>query len=82
MGLLWKRGDESFTIDSLGWGDDFNNVLFENLAFSENPLAGKSLGRKWSSTNGGHYIDTNNNQNDFEIQTPTPGAQNIPLQSQ
>ena len=82
VGLLWKRGDESFTIDSLGWGDDFNNVLFENLAFSENPLAGKSLGRKWSSTNGGHYIDTNNNQNDFEIQTPTPGAQNIPLQSQ
>ncbi|MFH1423458.1 MAG: lamin tail domain-containing protein, partial [Candidatus Nealsonbacteria bacterium] len=37
--------------------------------FTDNPPAGKSYGRKWSST-------TQNYKEDFEIQIPTPRAQN------
>ncbi|XOB42167.1 MAG: lamin tail domain-containing protein [Candidatus Nealsonbacteria bacterium] len=57
--------------DKVGWGQaqDFETNPIEN------PLAGESIGRKWSTTNG-NYIDTDNNYQDFEIQEPSPSIQN------
>lgn len=57
--------------DKVGWGQaqDFETAPIEN------PLAGESIGRKWSVTNE-NYIDTDDNSQDFEIQKPTPRAQN------
>ena len=57
--------------DKVGWGQAQN---FETAPI-ENPLAGESIGRKWSVTNE-NYIDTDDNSQDFEIQEPTPRAQN------
>ena len=58
-------------IDKVGWGEaqdfEINPV--------GNPLANKTIGRKWSTTTGEH-IDTDNNLTDFEIQEPTPKSQN------
>ena len=64
-------------IDSLSWGTS-TDFFVEGLPFLQNPTADQSLGRKWSTTSQG-YIDTDNNQNDFEIQNPTPKAQNQTL---
>ena len=67
-------------VDLVGWG---NAQSFET-ATATAPVGGKSIGRKWSTTSQ-IYIDTDNNQNDFEIQTPTPRAQNqnsAPLENQ
>ncbi|MCP6718586.1 MAG: lamin tail domain-containing protein [Patescibacteria group bacterium] len=57
--------------DKVGWGQsqDFETAPIEN------PLVGESIGRKWSATSES-YIDTDNNSQDFEIQEPTPRAQN------
>ncbi|MDO8435789.1 MAG: lamin tail domain-containing protein, partial [bacterium] len=57
------------TVDKVGWG---NAQDFETVAVAS-PETGKSIGRKWS---GQSYIDTDNNQNDFELQSPTPKTQN------
>ena len=64
-------------IDAVAWGTS-TNPFIEPPSFPQNPKENESLGRKWSSTTeGGYtYIDTDNNQNDFEIQRPTPGARN------
>lgn len=58
-------------VDKVGWGEaqDFET------ATTTNPQPGKSIGRKWSSTTES-YIDIDNNFEDFEIQNPTPKAQN------
>ncbi len=57
--------------DKIGWGQaqDFETAPIEN------PLTGKSIGRKWSVTSE-NYTDTDNNSQDFETQEPTPRAQN------
>ncbi len=67
--ILKNPGEE--IVDKVGWGEanDFE------AATASNPESGKSIGRKWSTTTQ-NYIDTNNNQIDFEIQSPTPKAQN------
>ena len=54
--------------DKVGWG---LAPEYEGIA-AQNPLLGKSLGRKWVTA----YQDTDNNLADFEAQTPTPKAQN------
>jgi len=67
-------------IENASDADIINMVGFGENVFSEGnpapePQDGESIGRKWSST-AQNYIDTNNNQTDFEIQSPTPKAQN------
>ncbi|PIU15088.1 hypothetical protein COT20_02170 [bacterium (Candidatus Gribaldobacteria) CG08_land_8_20_14_0_20_39_15] len=74
-GIALRHGEKNTgaIIDAVGWGD-FNNVLFETTPSPNHPK-GYALGRKWlEATN--EYQDTDNNQNDFEIQIPTPGAKN------
>lgn len=61
-------------VDKVGWGE----AQDYETATTSNSEGGKSLGRKWSTTTG-NYIDTDNNQNDFEIQNPTPKARNNSL---
>ena len=58
-------------VDKVGFGfaQDFET------APAENPPPGKSIGRKWDENNQ-TYQNTDNNQNNFEIQNPTPKAQN------
>ena len=71
--IAFLDGDKNI-IDSVAWGVSVVPFV-ENLPFPQNPGADQSLGRKWSTT-AQNYIDTDNNQNDFEIQNPTPKAQN------
>ncbi|MCX6722389.1 MAG: lamin tail domain-containing protein, partial [Candidatus Staskawiczbacteria bacterium] len=73
IGLRYGAEDTGELVDSVGWGT-FSNVLFEGTAFSQNHAQNFSLGRKFSS---GIYQDADNNSTDFEIDTPTPKAQNI-----
>ncbi|MBU0476439.1 lamin tail domain-containing protein, partial [Patescibacteria group bacterium] len=56
-------------VDKLGWGsaNDFE------ASPTQNPQIGQSVGRKWV---GGEYQDANNNSKDFEVQIPTPKANN------
>jgi len=61
-------------VDSLAWGTSVNPFV-EGLPFNQNPTVNQSLGRKWSTATQ-NYIDTDNNQTDFEIQIPTPKTQN------
>ena len=57
--------------DKVGYGlaQDFETVP------AESPLSGQSLGRKIGETEQ-TYFDTDDNSADFEIDTPTPKAQN------
>lgn len=66
-------------IDVLGWGE---TIVKEGKSTLPSP-AGKSLARKLGINEEGYlnYIDTNDNKNDFEIQTPTPKAKNKSLYS-
>ncbi|MFQ6082597.1 MAG: lamin tail domain-containing protein [Candidatus Aminicenantia bacterium] len=70
---LYLKNFEREIVDKVGWGQaqDFET------APTENPLPGESIGRKWSTTTAS-YIDTDNNYEDFEVQTPTPKAKNKP----
>jgi len=58
-------------VDKLGFGaaQDFETTP------TINPATGKSIGRKLLEGDL-PYTDTNNNQNDFEIQVPTPNSSN------
>lgn len=66
-------------IDQVGWGTSTDPFL-ETVAFSENPANGQTIARKWSTTTE-NYTDTDNNQSDFELQSPTPKAQNQSTES-
>ena len=71
--------DNSFALKNPG-GDisdklGFGNAIDPELATTTNPVAGQSVGRKVLDDN--TEEETNNNANDFELQTPTPRAQNI-----
>ncbi|MCX6723807.1 MAG: lamin tail domain-containing protein [Candidatus Staskawiczbacteria bacterium] len=57
--------------DKLGFGSASDPELLS----VQNPGSGQSIGRK-TSTDGAEQ-DTDNNSNDFELQIPTPKAQNI-----
>jgi hypothetical protein len=65
-------------IDKVGFGQVQD---FETSPFPQNPSKNQSLGRKWNEANQ-NYQDTDNNQEDFEIQPPTPKARNEELKSQ
>jgi len=66
--------DSDNIIDAVAWGTS-TDPFIEGNSFPQNPVGNQSIGRKWS-TGTQDYIDTNNNQNDFEIQSPTPKTQN------
>jgi hypothetical protein len=59
-------------VDMVGWGQAQD---FEESP-TINPPTGKSIGRKWSSADN-TYVDSDNNNLDFEIQEPTPNGKNI-----
>ncbi len=61
-------------LDALNWGTS-TNPFIEGNPFQQNPIENQNIGRKWS-TSTENYLDTDNNQNDFEVQIPTPRAQN------
>jgi len=65
-GVALRLGPENSgeIIDAVGWGD-FNNVLFEDNSFPENPKAGQKLKRKNMN---GVYQDTRNNAADFYLE--------------
>ncbi|MDI6602601.1 MAG: helix-hairpin-helix domain-containing protein [Patescibacteria group bacterium] len=70
-----ESATDSDIIDLVGFGQN----VFSEGNHAPTPPAGRSIGRKWSTTTES-YIDTDNNQVDFEIQTPTPKAQNQSLE--
>ena len=70
IALFDKNGN---LLDSLAWGSS-TNPFVEGSPFSQNPGKDQSLGRRWIEEQG--YQDIDDNSNDFEIQNPTPGAQN------
>ncbi len=64
---------EKETIDAVAWGSS-TNPFIEGYACS-NPGTSQVIGRKWLESTGG-YSDTDNNYEDFELQSPTPRAKN------
>lgn len=67
-------GQESSIIDKIGYGEPFS----PEATPASSPEDGQTTGRKWTTTTES-YLDTDNNYNDFEIQTPTPKTQNQTL---
>jgi PKD repeat protein len=75
---------EKKIIDSLAWGSS-SSPFSEGIVFVENPVENQSLGRKWNRKNQ-DYQDTDNNYQDFEIQSSSLGLINesfnkIPISS-
>jgi len=64
-------GQENTISDKVGWGESFSP---EGISALE-PSTSQTIGRKWLEQNA-EYQDTNNNYQDFEIQTPTLKARN------
>jgi len=58
----------------LAWGSS-TNPFVETSSFPDNPGENQSLGRIWLEETG-EYKNTGDNSADFEIQTPTPKAEN------
>lgn len=69
--LLYNPLDQ--LADKIGFGQTV--IDFEEHPYPENPESGLSLGRKWDVENQ-TYPDTENNQEDFELDEPTPKSQN------
>ena len=61
-------------VSALAWGSS-TNPFMEACPFSENPGENESLGRIWLEETE-EYKNTGDNSVDFEIQEPTPKAQN------
>jgi len=68
--VILYSDDGHTVVDKAGFG---NVNDFEGLKYPNNPPANQSIGRKWADG----YSDTNDNSADFEIQAPTPKAQNV-----
>ena len=64
---------ETGKIDALGWGE---TIVKEGESIASLTSDSESFGRKWA-TDTQDYIDSDNNQNDFETQEPTPSLRNI-----
>ncbi|MCK4473956.1 lamin tail domain-containing protein [Candidatus Parcubacteria bacterium] len=62
-------------VDAIAWGASHINPFQEDAPFSQNPVENQTIGRKWDVETQ-KYQDTDKNQNDFEIQFPSPKAQN------
>lgn len=69
-------GDEAAIIDKVGYGEPFS----PEAESAPSPGDGHVIGRKWTTTTQ-EYLDTDNNYDDFEIQIPTPKAQNQTLKN-
>lgn len=68
VAIRYGAEDTGTVIDSVAWGGA-ENIFIEGSVFPTNPGANQSFQRK-------SFIDTNNNANDFEIQTcPNPKTQ-------
>jgi len=72
--VLVLKNAQGLVVDKLGWGkaQDYETEP------ADNPLAGKSLSRKWNQSDEAvfSYIDTDNNKSDFEISEPSPKRKN------
>ncbi|MDD5145184.1 MAG: lamin tail domain-containing protein [Candidatus Pacebacteria bacterium] len=66
--------DRDNIVDAVAWGSS-TNPFSETTVFGQNPEASQVIGRKWSAISQ-DYVDTDNNQDDFEIQEPTPRQRN------
>ena len=62
-------------VDAIAWGASHINPFQEDAPFPQNPVENQTIGRKWDAETQ-KYQDTDKNQNDFEIQFPSPKAQN------
>ncbi len=65
VAIRYGAEDTGTVIDSVAWGGA-GNIFIEGSVFPSNPSANQSLQRKFQGNN---FIDTDNNANDFEIQT-------------
>ncbi len=66
-------------VDAVAWGQEHTNPFSEGLAFAQNPSNEQTIGRKWNSENQ-TYQDSDDNQQDFELQFPTPKEENQTFQ--
>lgn len=62
IAIRFGKADEGFIVDSVGWGS-YSGIFCEGVC-GANPEANQVLHRKESEEG---FIDTDNNQNDFEI---------------
>ncbi len=67
-------GPDGSPIDKVGYGEAQD---YDEEPFPDNPPPGVSLGRRWLPEEES-YADSNNNADDFQWQTPTPGQPNQP----
>ena len=79
VALRFGDRDTGIIIDSVAWGEAQNNFI-ETAVFPTNPTANQSIQRKFqnpsASSGQATFIDTDNNAQDFEIQTcPSPKTQ-------
>ena len=71
--------DDLNIVDRVGYGTGDGLILAETSAISlENFESGKSLARKWLEETE-EYQDLDNNQEDFEIQEPSPKDKNLTI---
>ena len=71
--------DDQNIVDRAGYGTGVGLILAETSAINlENFEAGKSLARKWLEETK-EYQDSDNNQEDFEIQEPSPKDKNLTI---
>ena len=72
VAIRFGANDSGIIIDSVAWGEA-QNVFVEGSVFPINPVVNQSIQRKFQNDT---FVDTDNNANDFEIQTcPSPRAQ-------
>ncbi len=73
--IRFGAADTGVIIDSVAWGGA-QNVFIEGSVFPTNPGANQSIQRKFHPSTSSGFIDTDNNAEDFEIQScPSPKTQ-------
>lgn len=71
IAIRFGAADTGTIIDSAAWGET-QNAFIEGSIFPTNPTTNQSIQRKFQNNT---FVDTNNNSNDFEIQScPSPKA--------
>jgi hypothetical protein len=74
IAIRFGSNDTGTIIDSVAWGGA-QNAFIEGSVFPINPGANQSIQRKFHPSTSSGFIDTDNNANDFEMQTcPSPKA--------
>ncbi len=78
VAIRYGAEDTGTVIDSVAFGGA-ENIFIEGSVFTTNPGANQSLQRKFQNNT---FVDTDNNANDFEIQTcPSPKTQSRSCQT-